>query len=94
MSWVKTDIEEGVGLTDDEIQELVDMIAEGKYYMNEICEWFGITTQKVKTYLKIADRKGIKPKDLMGKIDGKNYTNLDLIRPKATKQSLRHLIIN
>lgn len=82
MSQVKTDIENGIGLDDKEIQELVDMLYEDHYHKVEVCEWFGITPQKMKTYLKIADRKGIKPSQTMGKIDGKNYSNLDLFELK------------
>lgn len=86
MSQVKTDIENGIGLDDKEIQELVDMLYEDHYHKVEVCEWFGITPQKMKTYLKIADRKGIKPSQTMGKIDGKNYSNLDLIKPMTFRK--------
>lgn len=61
MSWVKTDIEQGIGLTDEELVELVEMVESGNYYQCEIEEWFGISRAKLKTYMKIAEERGIKP---------------------------------
>ncbi len=56
--WVATELNNGIGLTDDEIKELVEMYQSGKYYNTEIADWFGITVAKVKTYLNIARERG------------------------------------
>lgn len=56
---VITDIEQGIGLTDEELKELVNMYYSGKYYMKEIAEWFGISNAKLRTYLRLAAERGI-----------------------------------
>ena len=54
---VKTDINDGIGLNDEEISELYHMYISGKYYIKEIIDWFGISPTKLKTYLKIYLKK-------------------------------------
>ena len=40
-------------LSDDEIEELIDMYLSGLYYVKEICEWFGINYYDFKLYLRM-----------------------------------------
>jgi DNA-binding transcriptional regulator LsrR (DeoR family) len=74
--WLKTEIKEGIGLTDEEIAELVTMYLSGKYYLKDIEEWFGITRSKLKRYLEIAKERGIYQKCRNGLAWGESMANL------------------
>ncbi len=44
----------GTELTDTEINEFAQMVAEGKYKVKEIKEYFGLTDYEYKCYIDIA----------------------------------------
>ena len=58
--WTRTEIEEGI-VTKEDIEECAEMVQSGWYTQKEIAEWFGISTAKLKTWIKIAQERGLMP---------------------------------
>jgi transposase len=58
--WVKTEIEEGI-VTKEDIEEFAEMFQSGWYTQKEIAEWFGISIAKFKTWIKVAQERGLIP---------------------------------
>ncbi len=50
---LKKQVLDGVALSPEEINEMMEMIKEGKYYFYEVLEYYGISYYEFKCYKKV-----------------------------------------
>ena len=57
-AWYKKQKESGMALSDEDLEELADMLNKDMYWLYEIKDYFGITSRELNFYRELLYKKG------------------------------------